>query len=463
MALSVGFGRITNDPEAPIRTRKALGRLATPGLLVTDKGLTIDTNGRMVLRLNDGLYEDSNGLSVKLAPDGGLTATEDGLALSDSGGSDTEFGDITVDSITVLGSATINVNANVAGNVNVDGIITGASANIVGNVNSVGVISTSVNTGTIICDTITSDTGTFDTLVVAVFNPDSLDVVGHATVGGDLTITGNVATAGNVFFNANATVAGTLTAGVFNPSSITTGAITCSTITGSGNTTVAGSVAIGTTTITAKLSSLATTEQLRLLYNTSNYCTFTVASNGGMTIQAVGTNSDITLVPSGTGRVHVTGSVTISNIATILGSVAVGGSLGVTGTLTAGTFSPSTLAVSGNATVGGTLAVTGSFGCGGLAVNNGTRVIRILSFYVSVFLGHGGGSPNVPDDLFFSLPGAVIGDACICSPLGIPGQNIAGWSAAVYANGSGLIRIAKSEFFGSTASMDFRITVIGFA
>ena len=66
MTMSVGFGKIVADPEATIRTRKALGTLSTPGLLVEDKGLTIDDSGRMVLRLKDGggLSEDETGLSA---------------------------------------------------------------------------------------------------------------------------------------------------------------------------------------------------------------------------------------------------------------------------------------------------------------------------------------------------------------------------------------------------------------
>jgi selenophosphate synthetase-related protein len=119
MTLSVGLGRITNDPEAPIRTRKALGRLSTPGLLVLDKGLTIDTNGRMVLRIaaGAGLSEDSNGLAVKLDPEGGITSSEDGLAVSL-----TTFGDITVNSIIV------NTNAAVSGDVIIAGDLAAAGA-----------------------------------------------------------------------------------------------------------------------------------------------------------------------------------------------------------------------------------------------------------------------------------------------------------------------------------------------
>jgi len=66
MTMSVGLGKITNDPNASILVRKALGALSTPGLLVHDKGITIDDDGRITLRLNPGggLSEDENGISV---------------------------------------------------------------------------------------------------------------------------------------------------------------------------------------------------------------------------------------------------------------------------------------------------------------------------------------------------------------------------------------------------------------
>ncbi|GEM_PF-2169516 len=66
MSLSVGLGKIINDPEATLRTRRALGALSTPGLLVLDTGITIDSDGRLVLRLKStgGLTQDETGLSV---------------------------------------------------------------------------------------------------------------------------------------------------------------------------------------------------------------------------------------------------------------------------------------------------------------------------------------------------------------------------------------------------------------
>lgn len=66
MTMSVGLARIIVDPTAGVLTRKALGALSTPGLLVHDTGLSIDDDGRIY---------------IKLKPDGGLIQDEDGLYL----------------------------------------------------------------------------------------------------------------------------------------------------------------------------------------------------------------------------------------------------------------------------------------------------------------------------------------------------------------------------------------------
>jgi hypothetical protein len=54
-----------------------------------------------------------------------------------------------------------------------------------------------------------------------------------------------------------------------------------------------GKVGIGIVSPGARLHSLATTEQLRLGYDASNYASFTVASDGALTIQTAGTDEDI--------------------------------------------------------------------------------------------------------------------------------------------------------------------------
>jgi hypothetical protein len=50
-----------------------------------------------------------------------------------------------------------------------------------------------------------------------------------------------------------------------------------------------GNVGIGTTTPTAKLNVLSTTEQLRLAYDSSNYKSETVGSTGSVTTALTGT------------------------------------------------------------------------------------------------------------------------------------------------------------------------------
>jgi hypothetical protein len=61
-----------------------------------------------------------------------------------------------------------------------------------------------------------------------------------------------------------------------------------------GNMQTIGNVTIGTTTNSAKLHVLATTEQLRLGYDASNYFSTTVASNGAVTFDAVGAGAAFT-------------------------------------------------------------------------------------------------------------------------------------------------------------------------
>lgn len=65
----------------------------------------------------------------------------------------------------------------------------------------------------------------------------------------------------------------------------------------------AGNVGIGTgATVSAKLHSLSTTEQLRLGYDASNYVSETVGSAGAWSLVGTGTNANFTMTPSGTGK-----------------------------------------------------------------------------------------------------------------------------------------------------------------
>jgi len=67
-------------------------------------------------------------------------------------------------------------------------------------------------------------------------------------------------------------------------------------------------VGIGTTGPGAKLHSLATTEQLRLGYDASNYLSTTIGSTGGVTFNAVGSGQSFTF----SDPVNITGALTIT-------------------------------------------------------------------------------------------------------------------------------------------------------
>ncbi len=65
MSMSVGLGKIQNDPDATPLTRKALGALSTPHLIVDNQGISVDDEGRLFIRLADG--------GGVILADGGLT------------------------------------------------------------------------------------------------------------------------------------------------------------------------------------------------------------------------------------------------------------------------------------------------------------------------------------------------------------------------------------------------------
>ncbi len=245
MTLSVGLARIVNDPDAPIRTRQALGRLATPGLLVTDEGLTINTDGRIVLRLSSGLSEDTSGVSVKVKSGGGIVSGDDGIALDDP------LGDITFTNITV------NQNANITGDVNVAGAV-----NVIGAVSAPVINSgTITNTGDIASGTATivgnaSVGGTFTGVII---NAGTLAVSGNASVAGttttlSLAVTGNAGIAGSMGCGT-ASVGGSLTAGSASVSGAMTvgGALTAGSSSISGNASVSGTLTVGSSITAANV------------------------------------------------------------------------------------------------------------------------------------------------------------------------------------------------------------------
>lgn len=86
MSMSVGLGKIANDPQATALTRKALGILSTPGLLVYDDALTIDDTGRIVLRVDPagGIAVTENGLKLKIGDGSTLSVGQDGVSLTET-------------------------------------------------------------------------------------------------------------------------------------------------------------------------------------------------------------------------------------------------------------------------------------------------------------------------------------------------------------------------------------------
>ena len=305
MALSVGLGRIVNDPDAPIRTRKALGRLATPGLLVTDEGLTINSDGRIVLKLSVGLQqgafglavrakseggisagtfglsEDDQGISVKLAPNSRLKLSNEGLALDDP------LGDITVTNITVSQNATI------AGNLAVAGILD----------------TTIINSDTII------NTG--------VISSDSLTVTGNASVGGTLTVaTISIVT---LAVSGNGSVAGTLTAGTL--------AVT-------GNAAIAGSMGCGSAAVGGALTAASAT-----VSGAVNAATGVIGPNQFTALGLI------------TGNIQANNVVSLGNLDSA-GNSFIGGNLTVAGTITGGgggggggAITPSSVTINGGTTI----------------------------------------------------------------------------------------------------------------
>lgn len=71
-----------------------------------------------------------------------------------------------------------------------------------------------------------------------------------------------------------------------------------------------GNVGVNTNSPSAKFHTLATTEQLRLGYDASNYISTTVASDGGVTFNSVGSGTDFTF----SDPVIVSGDITADNI-----------------------------------------------------------------------------------------------------------------------------------------------------
>lgn len=312
MALSVGLGRIANDPEATIMTRKALGKLATPGLLVTDQGLTINNDGRIVLRISSGLQEDTSGLSVKVKSGGGIVSGDDGLALGD-----VPIGDLTVENLTV------NQNASIAGDVNVIGAVTtpvinsgtitnsgdivSGSATIIENA-SVGGTFTTVNATISGNSTIGGDSSVGGTLTTT-----TLAVLGNAGVGGNLGAASISANSASI--SSNASVGGTLTAGTFSSSSISTG-----TITASGHVT-APTATVGATQLTA-LGIITGNIQANNVVSLGNLNSATQVVTGVSQVGSLNCTGNANVAAFACNSIDINGGTTLTKILSYAGTLA---------------------------------------------------------------------------------------------------------------------------------------------
>jgi len=119
------------------------------------------------------------------------------------------------------------------------------------------------------------------------------------------------------------------------------------------------------------------------VYNELGGVALSNISMTGSTISTDTADSGIIIDPNGTGTITLTGNTTLTGTLDVSGALSpaslavtagatVGGDLGVTGTLTAGTFSPSSITISGVSNLNGdvnlgdasgdTIAVTGRFG-----------------------------------------------------------------------------------------------------
>lgn len=77
MTMTRGLGGIVSDPGIDLRVRRALDRLGTPYLLVTDEGVTINDEGKIALRLvaGSGLSQSASGLTFSQTLNTSVTQT----------------------------------------------------------------------------------------------------------------------------------------------------------------------------------------------------------------------------------------------------------------------------------------------------------------------------------------------------------------------------------------------------
>jgi hypothetical protein len=147
-------------------------------------------------------------------------------------------------------------------------------------------------------------------------------------------------------------------------------------------------------TVSARLHSIATTEQLRLGYDTSNYWSATVGSTGALALTGTGTNSTLTITPISSQNLNVvlgsTGKllagsssqfqVTATGAVTALSYNAITPTAIATGFTLAGGTTSKTLTVSNSLTLAGTDNSTLNIGTGGTLNTGAFSQTPLLNF-----------------------------------------------------------------------------------
>jgi hypothetical protein len=243
---------------------------------------------------------DETTFYIQLKDSSAASVTKQQLALSSEG-------DLTIGNSLTIGSMVLNGTSLTLPTISISGtnVVIDSHFEFDGNL-----LTALTNNNTII----TAYTGTNITIESVTFDGGVVAGVTTLTMSSDLTINTNKFTvagsSGNTVIAGTASITGDVTV---NTNKFT---VTAS----SGNTVIAGTADIsGITNIgsagsNAKLNVLSTTEQVRVLYDASNYYTTTVSSLGAVTFNAVGSDTSFNF----SDKVVSTAGLTISGGDTII-------------------------------------------------------------------------------------------------------------------------------------------------
>lgn len=312
--------------------------------MIKIKDVVLDTAGNGVHRATVAITQYPSGAAAILYSDNGITALPSNSVLTDEKGQ-YEFyipnGRYTV-TVSKTGATTVSYPDAIQA---YDGsgvtITTGKSFSVLNTITLAGTDGTTITLPS--ASTVLAGRDAAQTFTGLQTFATGLTSAGVVTVNNNLTVTGpaqfaTIAASGAVSFSSTLGVTGLSTlgsltvtgattlasltvSGAFNPSQVTTGAVTSSAL---------SAFNAGLTATTIQTSGVATLDSAIITNNAS-----------------VG------------GTLGVTGAATF-NGATINGAATLGSTLGVTGASTLAGVTCTTLAASGNTTVGGTLGVTGA-------------------------------------------------------------------------------------------------------